>query len=118
MSEGHGKLLIEGTNDDDGGWAPICAVITTAMKEINTERSYWDCTVTGQGWRFRTGYKNDFKAETGEELLQAILPRTDCMFKVYVDKAGHKIHINNFHHDSPTGAEWYTISVHVEDDEE
>jgi hypothetical protein len=50
--------------------------------------------------------------------LFAILPKTDCSFKVYFDKAKEEIAIDNAHHDKPCGGEWYIITVAKPEDEE
>jgi len=47
------------------------------------------------------------QASNGQELLEKILPKTECTFKVF--KVGNRIMIQNWHHDAPTGNEWYTI---------
>ncbi|MBU2571578.1 MAG: hypothetical protein KJ725_16440 [Gammaproteobacteria bacterium] len=49
----------------------------------------------------------DFEADDGKTFLANILPKTDCTFKVFLEQ--NIIRIQNFHHDSPTGNEWYTV---------
>lgn len=92
-------------------WEDLKSNLTTIMDKINVKNSYkgyWIAEVTNFGWRSLNGAKS-FKADTGEKLLQEVLPDTDCHFKIFVDYRRSKIRIQNFHHDSPMGAEWYNI---------
>ena len=67
----------------------------------------WKVEVSNFGWRNQDGQKI-LRAENGLELLRGILPDTECTFRIYHDgRTGLKI--QNFHHDSPTGNEWYYI---------
>lgn len=66
----------------------------------------WRAEVKGFGWRGLSGQR-EFRAETGDELLRNVLPAADNTFYIY-DRGDH-IAINNFHHDAPTGREWYEI---------
>ena len=113
----YGKLLLEGTNScDEFEWEDTCDCITEAMKEINKKNSgYWTASMLNFGWRGVSGSKN-FKAKNGEELLRAILPNTDCSFKIYTTKK--QIKIDNAHHDKPCGGEWYVITPAKEEEEE
>ncbi|MCP4050381.1 MAG: hypothetical protein GY730_06725 [bacterium] len=80
--------------------------MTTYIKKHNPD-GLWFAKVYNFGWRNIEGRKS-FEANTGEELLRSILPKTHCRFTVY--RYGYKgLAVNNFHHDSPTG-EWYYIS--------
>jgi len=79
--------------------------VTSLMRDLH-ESTDWYAEVRNFGWRNQSGHKT-FRAETGPEFLQAILPQTDCTYKVYF--RGDHIAINNAHHDSPTWNEWYTI---------
>jgi len=83
----------------------LTEALTEKMAEMN-KGEYWLASVENFGWRHLSGGKN-FKASTGGELLNAVLPRTECSFKIYVTKKG--ITINNAHHDAPTGGEMYYI---------
>lgn len=68
---------------------------------------YWHAEVKNFGWRGTSGQKV-FQAKDGKELLQKTLPDTDNHFKIFNDgKRGFKI--QNYHHDSPMGNEWYYI---------
>ena len=87
-------------------WEDMCNYLSEVMAEKN-KSVYWKADVNGFGWRHLNGHKF-FKAEKGVDLLRAILPNTDCTFYIY--KHGRNgLKINNFHHDSPTGAEWYYV---------
>jgi hypothetical protein len=79
------------------------------MGKIN-KGGKWHCQVENFGWQSLNGYK-DFQATRGQALLSAILPQTDCHFRIFVEGKGfgRYLKIQNFHHDSPTGKEWYTV---------
>ena len=62
----------------------------------------------------RVGY-SDFKATDGGTFLSKILPDTDCTFNVFLD-ADQTVRIQNYHHDAPTGNEWYTIRAATENE--
>ena len=75
-------------------------------KKDRYHQGYWRAEVKNFGWRNLDGGK-EFRAGNGVEFLREILPKTDCTFKVY--HFGHGLAIQNWHHDSPTGNEWYHI---------
>lgn len=79
----------------------------TEMMQTFDDNGMWSATVEGFGWRSQSGFKPPFKAETGTELLRAVLPRTRCTFSLWKTEEGFKI--ENAHHDKPMGGEWYTI---------
>jgi len=99
-----------GEDDVDWMWDDFVENLTYVMKKKNYRNYYkdkWMAEVRGFGWRGLDGYKR-VTAETGEELLREILPKCACTFKIFDD--GHTgLKIQNFHHDSPTGNEWYYI---------
>jgi hypothetical protein len=100
-------------------WSSLTECLTETMKEVNKSRfpgasMYWTATVKNFGWRGQSGYKEPFIADTGEQLLQEILPKTDCTFKIF--REGNELKIQNYHHDSPCGNEWYEIRPHEEKD--
>lgn len=99
-----GKFVAEGTTDcEEFVFDDMCNVIANLMKKTDE----WYCEVHGFGWMNRDGHKV-FKSVTGRSMIGAILPDTECSFKVY--KYGRNgIAINNSHHDKPTGGEWYYI---------
>lgn len=82
-------------------WDYITEYLTEKMKEINPEDRKWYCEAAGLGWRRLNGHKT-FQATTGEELLRAILPDTECTFQIYVEGEGDKqtLRIVNSHHDA------------------
>lgn len=90
----------------DWEWESLLQVLTDKLHDINP-RGYWHAEVENFGWRRLSGY-SDFRADDGKTFLQEILPNTDCTFKIFLE-AGNTVKIQNFHHDSPTGNEWYTI---------
>jgi len=57
------------------------------------------------GWREIGGHKL-MSTDDGTDFLLQILPDTDCTFYIYA-YGDDGLKINNFHHDSPTGREWY-----------
>ena len=95
--------------DDSFEWECMCDELTEMMQKINPN-GQWHCTVENFGWQARNGYKN-FNATKGQSLLSNILPRTDCHFRIFVEGKGfgRYFKIQNFHHDSPTGNEWYKV---------
>lgn len=68
---------------------------------------YWKAVVNNFGWRSLDGHKF-LHANNCKELLREILPNTDCTFRIF--NYGKGIAIQNFHHDSPCGREWYYIT--------
>lgn len=86
-------------------WDNLIECLTGKIQEINPSGS-WRAKVENFGWRSLNGEKRFF-AENGQEFLNQILPKTDCTFKIFVE--GTEISIQNFHHDSPYGNEWYYI---------
>ena len=85
-------------------WSDLCDTLTELMEEMSCTN--WLAEVKNFGWRKLNGHLG-FIAHTGQELLRAVLPDTDCTFKLY--KRDGEIAINNAHHDSPTWDEWYSI---------
>jgi len=87
-------------------WEYLLDHLTDLMKERNPDGN-WHAEMSNFGWRGTNGHKLFF-AETGEELLRAILPKTDCQFKIF-DYRATGLALQNYHHDAPTGKEWYHI---------
>jgi len=91
-------------------WESLTEWLTEIMQKKNYRNYYkhsWDVKVENFGWRSSNG-EAKIKAKDGTELLQKILPDTDCTFRIFHDgRTGIKI--QNFHHDSPTGNEWYHV---------
>lgn len=95
------------SDHNDIEWDSLKDYLTEKIEEKNPD-GYWNASVKNFGWRSLHGGKY-FVAHDGEKLLQAILPDTDCTFYIY-DFGKDGLAINNFHHDSPTGKEWYYIT--------
>ena len=90
-------------------WEDLKTNLTEDMKKVTgkTDNDVWHVEVENFGWQSKDG-EGVIRAKDGEELLQKVLPDTDNTFKIFKDgKSGFKI--QNFHHDSPTGREWYYI---------
>ena len=100
---------LESESDREFEWEHLIECLTTFMKEINPEGELWYATMENFGWRHLNGEKT-FDAGEGEKLLQQLLPRTECTFKVWFDKEAKKITIDNAHHDAPTGGEMYYVT--------
>lgn len=97
-------------------WDHLLYELTEKMKEINREGQNWYCEASGMGWQRRNGHKT-FSAETGRDLLGAILPDTDCSFQIYVKEdstGGHYLYIVNSHHDAM--GEVYLVRVDLPDE--
>ena len=115
LTQGEKDRLFEDVCSDSGMlqmvWDDEMYCLTEKMKEINPD-GVWYAEVEGFGWRGQSGCKA-FEATTGEAFMNSILPRTDCTFNVYEQNTGDGIRlaINNFHHDSPTGKEWYYVGI-------
>ena len=98
----------------DMEWESLCDCLTELMERINPDGLEWRADVRNAGWQKRSGHKI-FSANDGNKLLQEILPKTECTFKIY-DRQDH-IAIENAHHDSPMGGEMYYIRPIGDDDE-
>ena len=77
---------------------------------IHDRKSDWFfCKVEGFGWRGTSGIKV-FKADNAKEILRQILPKTDNSSKLYkIQSKAYFFALQNFHHDSATGREWYYL---------
>ena len=66
--------------------------------------------VNNFGWRSLDG-QQFADIENGKALLNAMLPNTQCTFHIheYQDGEVKGLAVQNFHHDSCTGNEWYYI---------
>jgi len=88
-------------------WESLLECLTNLMtSKQKDEGTYWRAEMHNFGWRKLNG-EQVFEAETGQELLRRILPDTDCTFGIY--GFGRGFAIQNAHHDSPLGDEWYYI---------
>ena len=89
-------------------WEDLCDCLTDQMKRINPRDRKWKGEVNNFGWRRQSGAAS-FDAKDGETLLQKVLPKTDCTFRIDFDFRQHLITINNAHHDAPMGGEMYYL---------
>ena len=78
----------------------------TEILHKKNPNSYWKAVVNNFGWRNLDGHKI-FQADTGQKFLDQILPKCQCTF--YIHNFGNGIAIQNYHHDSPVGNEWYYL---------
>jgi len=91
----------------DWEWECLTNELGELLGAINTE-GVWKARVENFGWQEKDG-ETKFKSSEGEEFLRVLLPNCDCTFfiHVYVENESIGLAIQNFHHDSPTGREWY-----------
>lgn len=101
-------LACEDSDLFSAAWGALTADLTEIMSTLNPA-GYWHAEVNGFGWRSLSGVK-DFKADNGSQFLAEILPNTECTFKLFVAE-DNTIRLQNFHHDAPTGNEWYTVKA-------
>jgi len=78
----------------------------TEIIQRKNPKGYWRAAMENFGWRGTDGH-NYLQAVDGTELLQGILPKTDCTFRIF--NFGRGLAVQNFHHDSPVGKEWYYL---------
>ncbi len=80
------------------------------MQERNPSGE-WVACVENFGWMMRNGTLPAFHCEEGKKLLQMVLPECDCTYYIHNYECDGKkgFAIQNYHHDSPTGKEWYFI---------
>ena len=101
-----GELLLSWAGGEEFDWEYFAEELTYILRKKNKSAD-WYVQVKGFGWRGIDGEKRiEGVADTGQKFLSRILPDTDCTFKIY-DYGKNGLAINNWHHDSPTGAEWY-----------
>jgi hypothetical protein len=86
-------------------WESLTECLTETLNSFNSE-GHWRADVENFGWLNQQGY-TEFEADNGSDFLNNILPETDCTFRLFLED--ERILIQNFHHDSPAGNEWYTI---------
>lgn len=81
-------------------WDFLVTCLSDKMEEINPD-GCWKCSGSGMGWQHRSGHKT-FQAQTGQALLDAILPNTACTFSLFIDGEGdaQTFRIVNSHHDA------------------
>jgi hypothetical protein len=86
-------------------WADLKDALTEILQQKN-RAVYWQARVRNFGWRSLDGSKY-LQADRGLEFLREILPNADCHFRIF--DYGRGLAIQNFHHDSPVGNEWYYV---------
>lgn len=100
---------VDGDEDSQElSYALIDEEIGLHLNGINTERLDYIICVNNFGWRKIYGVKKVPLSEEAD-MLEAILPQCDCTFKVWFVPTGALV--QNFHHDSPVGDEWYEVRV-------
>jgi len=112
------KACYEDHDFDRTAWDDLYEVLTDWMTETHPD-GLWSAAVNGFGWQNLSGVLPPFRAEDGETLLQKILPKTDCTFNIWKHETEPRLKIQNFHHDSSSGREVYTVrGVHESDEED
>lgn len=92
-------------------WEDLLDSLSEKLKEINPT-GRWHAEVKNFGWRGQNGW-NEFDAGDAKTFLRKILPATECTFRIFIDP-DNTLRIQNFHHDSPCGNEWYYIKAATE----
>ena len=101
-----GRLIIEGSNTcEDYEWDEVTYLLQALINKKNPV-GYWHVKVENFGWRKMSGNAY-FHATDSQNLISSILPDTACNFKIH--NYGKGLALQNFHHDSPCGDEWYYI---------
>lgn len=104
-------IFIEEVENDPYFWQSHWENEMDYLTDIMNERhqtGYWRIEGSNMGWMQRSGYKY-LEASTGKELMDGILPDTDCTFEVYKYQRGYKI--KNWHHDAPMGESYIVLPV-------
>ena len=86
-------------------WSDLKDALTEILQRRNPQ-GYWKARVRNFGWMSQDGRKY-LQARTGSDFLNELLPQTDCHFRIF--EYGRGLAIQNFHHDSPVGNEWYYV---------
>jgi len=102
-----GDLLLSWEDGDEFEWDDMTDELTSILKRKN-KSGEWYAQVKNFGWQGMNGESHLEDLTDGGRFLRKILPDADCIFKIY-DFGKNGLAINNFHHDSPTGKEWYYI---------
>lgn len=104
-------------NEHDEGWAEsawefLLDNLQELLEAINPGKTKkWIGVVENFGWMKQSG-RSEFTADDAEEFLNKILPRTENTYKIFVEtrpEGTYYIKIQNWHHDSPAGDEFYSI---------
>ena len=108
MAEKVGRLLVDGMedyNDELEFKMSVEEPLTELLRRKNRD-GYWVGEVKNFGWRSQSG-AGFFRLDSAKDIFQKVLPQTDCHFRVF--NYGKGIAIQNYHHDSPVGNEWYYL---------
>lgn len=92
-------------DDNQMSWDDMIMELSNILDDLRGG-GFWKATVENFGWRKMNGVKY-FEAHNAGDFLRELLPNTECTFYVFKYKKGLKI--RNYHHDSPTGDEVYTV---------
>lgn len=87
----------------------ITDYLTEILKEVNPDQKPLLVSIDDFGWQNSSGrcvLAGD-DVHDGEKLLGKVLPDTECMYHIFVDREKSQMHINNWHHDSPMGETYY-----------
>ena len=100
--------------DDDTGlfeieWDFFKEVLDELIQERNKDGN-WRIDGKRMGWRNLTSSKQ-CHADTGEALLEAILPKTDTTIRIYDYWKKRGFHFVVSHHDSPMGEDYYVRPI-------
>ena len=93
-------------DDVEFEWEYLLEELDQLLKEVNPD-GYWYCDVKNFGWRKLSGYSY-LEFTTGREMLSKVLPKCDCSFNICREE--NILKIQNYHHDSPAGNEWYELT--------
>lgn len=93
--DGWMDVYYESPHLSQSDWDHICSELTDWMDGEDA----WHCEADGIGWRKLSGSK-DFQATSGEDLLRAVLPDTECTFSIYKEEDAKMLRIVNSHHDA------------------
>lgn len=90
-------------------WDDVMDALTDLLTEFNPD-GHWYCDSQNFGWRNEPIHA-EFTFTTGQEFNEKVLPNTDCTF--YVVKEDDHIFVQNYHHDSPMGEQYYLHPVKI-----
>jgi len=106
MSEEEIRHKTYETADLETEWDLLTENLDETLKKKNPGMC-WHAEVKNFGWRGLEGEKT-FCVGTASEFLGEILPKTECTFNIF-EYGDDGIAIQNYHHDAPTGKEWYYV---------
>jgi len=103
-----GRLLLEWDSVNDAT-IEEASEFQRQLQELLDKKNptgFWKARVVNFGWRRLSGFKC-FQSRSSEDFLGNVLPATDCRYRIYNFCNG--VALQNFHHDSPVGNEWYYV---------